>query len=152
MDNVETISKQQHDEEIKRLKELYKPNNAFNIPVSNTLEFFKWWCVFLRPFIPLTEREADVVASLLKQRWELFMLKDIKDPSLLDTLTMSRDTLNKVVEECKISKEYFYVVMSSLKKKGIIDGCITPKLIPNLKGDGTFKLTILFKKDSKNEV
>ena len=142
MENVETISKKQHDEEIRQLKEKYKPNNAYKVPVTDVLDFFKWWCVFLRPFIPLTDREIDVVASLLKQRWELS--KCIKDPSILDTMTMSSDILDKVVEECKITKQHFYVVMSSLKKKGVINGRITPKLIPNLKEEGKFKLTIMF--------
>ena len=149
MESIETIPKQQHDEEIRQLKEKYKPNNAFNVPVANMLDFFKWWCVFLRPFIPLTERETDVVASLLKQRWELFKLKDIKDQSILDALTMSSDTLDKVVEECKITKQHFYVVMSSLKKKGVINGHINPRLIPNMKEEGTFKLTILFKENTQ---
>ena len=142
MEIVETISKKQHDEEIRQLKEKYKPNNAFNVPVTKLLDFFKWWCVFLRPFIPLTDREIDVVASLLKQRWELSKL--IKDPPVLDAMSMSSATLDKVAEECKMTKPHFYVVMSSLKKKGIIDGYITPKLIPNLKEEGKFKLTILF--------
>ena len=146
MESIETIPKKQHDEEIRQLKEKYKPNNAFNISVTDILDFFKWWCVFLRPFIPLTERETDVVASLLKQRWELS--KIIKDPSILDTMTMSSDTLDKVVKECKITKQHFYVVMSSLKKKGVIDGHINPRLIPNMKEEGTFKLTILFKEDT----
>ena len=147
MESIETIPKKQHDEEIRQLKEKYKPNNAFNVPVANILDFFKWWCVFLRPFMPLTERETDVVASLLKQRWELS--KIIKDPSILDTMTMSSDTLDKVVEECKITKQHFYVVMSSLKKKGAIDGHINPRLIPNMKEEGTFKLTILFKENTQ---
>ena len=149
MESIETIPKSIHDEEIRQLKEKYKPNNAFNVPVTGTLDFFKWWCVFLRPFIPLTERETDVVASLLKQRWELFKLKDIKDQSILDALTMSSDTLDKVVEECKITKQHFYVVMSSLKKKGVINGHINPRLIPNMKEEGTFKLTILFKENTQ---
>jgi hypothetical protein len=145
MENIETIPKEQYEEEVKKIKERYKPNNIFNVPVSGTLDFFRWWCVFLRPFVSLTEREIDVVASLLKQRQELS--KNIKDPSILDVMTMNNDTLNKVAEECKITKQHFYVVMSSLKKKGVIDGHINPKLIPNLKNDESFKLTILFKKD-----
>ena len=148
MENVETISKKQHDEEIRQLKEKYKPNNAFNVPVTDMLDFFKWWCVFLRPFIPLTERETDVVASLLKQRWELS--KSIKDSSILDTMTMSGDILDKVTKECKITKQHFYVVMSSLKKKGVINGHINPRLIPNIKEEGAFKLTILFTENTHN--
>lgn len=145
--NIDAVPRQQVNDEVKKLKELYKPNNAFTVPVANTLDFFKWWCVFLRPFIPLTERETDVVASLLRQRWELS--KIIKDPSILDTMTMSGNTLDKVVEECKITKQHFYVVMSSLKKKGVINGHINPRLIPNLKEEGVFKLTILFKESNQ---
>lgn len=145
--NMDAVPRQQVNDEVKKLKELYKPNNAFTVPVANTLDFFKWWCVFLRPFIPLTERETDVVASLLRQRWELS--KIIKDPSILDTMTMSGNTLDKVVEECKITKQHFYVVMSSLKKKGVINGHINPRLIPNLKEEGVFKLTILFKENNQ---
>ena len=144
MENIETISKKQHDEEIRQLKEKYKPNNAFNVPVTDMLDFFKWWCVFLRPFIPLTERETDVVASLLKQRWELS--KSIKDSSILDTMTMSGDILDKVTKECKITKQHFYVVMSSLKKKKVIDGHLDPRLIPCMDIEDNFKLTFLFKK------
>lgn len=144
MESGELITKRQHDEELKKVREKYKPNNAFKVSVTNTLEFFKWWCVMLRPFIPLTERETDVVACFLKQRFELS--KSIKDPAILDTLMMSNDALNKIVEELKITKQHFYVVMSGLKKKNAINGRINPKLVPNLKDDGTFKLTILFEK------
>lgn len=144
---IDAVPRQQVNDEVKKLKELYKPNNAFTVPVANILDFFKWWCVFLRPFIPLTERETDVVASLLRQRWELS--KIIKDPSILDTMTMSGNTLDKVVKECKITKSHFYVVMSSLKKKGVINGHINPRLIPNLKEEGVFKLTILFKENNQ---
>ena len=147
MESAETIPKKQYEEDLRKLKDLYKPNNAFNISVVNSLDFFKWWCVFLRPFIHLTEREIDVMASLLKQRYELS--KIIKDSSVLDTMTMSNDTLSKVIEECKITKPHFYVVMSSLKKKGIVNGSINPRLIPNLKNEGMFKLTILFKDSQK---
>ena len=147
MDSMETIPKQQHDKEIEELRERYKPNNAFNIPVHSTLDFFKWWCVILRPFVHLTEREIDVVASFLRQRSEL--AKITSDPAIIDTLMMSPDTLNKVVKECEMTKQYFYVVMSSLKKKNVINGHINPVLIPNMKEGETFKLTFLFKEDSK---
>ena len=144
---MEESLRQQYSDEIKRLKELYKPNNAFSVPVADILDFFKWWCVFLRPFVPLTERETEVVASILKQRYELSKL--IKDPAILDTMVMSSETLNKIAKECKITKQHFYVVMSSLKKKNIINGHINPKLIPNIKDDGVFKLTILFKESTQ---
>lgn len=145
MENTETIPKKQHDEDIKKLRELYRPNNAFNVPVNSALDFFKWWCIFLRPFIPLTDREVEVVASFLNQRWKLVKSNNISDPAILDTLMMSKEVLNEVIKECHITKQHFYVVMSSLKKKNVINEHINAKLIPNVKDDGLFKLTILFK-------
>ena len=128
------------------VRKVPKPNNLFNVNCETSLDFFKWWCVFLRPFIPLTEREIDVIASFLKQRWELS--KNISDPAILDTVVMSDDVKNKVISECKITLQHFYVVMSTLRKKNVISGnIINPKLIPNIRLDdnGTFRLLIQFK-------
>lgn len=127
-------------------KKVPKPNNLFNVNCATSIEFFKWWCVFLRPFISLTDRETDVIASFLKQRWELS--KSISDAGILDTMVMSDDTKKRVIEECNISLQHFYVVMSSLRKKNVIKGnIINAKLIPNLKEEegGVFRLLIQFR-------
>lgn len=124
----------------------HKPNNMIPVPVTTSMEFFRWWCIFLRPFINLTNREIDVIASFLKQRWELS--KHISDPAILDTMVMSEDTKNKVIEECNITQQHFYVVMSNLRKhKVILGNVINPRLIPNVRQDdnGVFQLLILFK-------
>lgn len=130
---------------------LPKPNNIVPVPTSMGIEFFKWWCIFLRPFINLTNREVEVIASFLNQRWELS--KSITDPAILDTMVMSEATKNKVIEECHITQQHFYVVMSNLRKnKVIINNVINPRLIPNIRKDdnGCFQLLILFKdKDKK---
>lgn len=127
-----------------------KPNNIVTVPTSLGLDFFKWWCIFLRPFINLTNREIDVIASFLKQRWELS--KSISDPAILDTMVMSETTKNKVIEECNITQSHFYVVMSNLRKNNIIvNNTIQPRLIPNIRKDdnGCFQLLILFKDNKK---
>lgn len=126
---------------------LPKPNNIITIPVARDYDFFHWWCVFLRPIVNLTNREIDVIASFLKQRWELS--KSISDQAILDEMVMSDATKRKVMEECGISLQHFYVVMSNLRKSKIIDkGKIHPRLIPNIRQDSDdyFQLTILFKK------
>lgn len=130
-------------------RKIPKPNNLFNVNCATSIEFFRWWCVFLRPFVPLTERETDVIASFLKQRYELS--KSISDPAILDTMVMSDETKNKVITECNITLQHFYVVMSTLRKKGVIKGSIiNPKLIPNMRTDdnGTFRLLIQFKENA----
>ena len=134
----------------KERKGLLKPNNIMTVPTSIGLDFFKWWCIFLRPFIKLTNREMDVIASFLNQRWELS--KNISDPAILDTMVMSEATKNKVIEECNITQQHFYVVMSNLRKNNVIvDNIIEPRLVPNIRKDdnGCFQLLVLFKDISK---
>ena len=129
---------------------LPKPNNIITIPVVREYDFFHWWCVFLRPIVNLTNREIDVIASFLKQRWELS--KSISDQAILDEMVMSDATKRKVMDECGISLQHFYVVMSNLRKSKIIDkGKINPRLIPNIRQDSDdyFQLMILFKKQKQ---
>lgn len=128
------------------MKKLPKPNNIIEINTKLGIDFFRWWCIFLKPFINLTNREIDVMAGFLKERFELS--KSISDPAILDTVVMSGDTRKKVLEECQMSQEYFYVVLSNLKRNNVIvDGRINPRLIPNIKVDsatGYFQLLLLF--------
>lgn len=127
-----------------------KPNNAVTVMTAPGIEFFRWWCIFLRPFINLTNRETDVIASFLNQRWELS--KNISDPAILDTLLMSEAVKSKVIQECNITQQHFYVVMSNLRKNKVITGnTINPRLIPNIRKDdnGCFQLLILFKEAKK---
>ena len=126
---------------------LPKPNNIITIPVAKDYDFFHWWCVFLRPVINLTNREIDVIASFLKQRWELS--KSISDQAILDEMVMSDATKRKVMDECGMTLQHFYVVMGNLRKNKIIEkGKINPRLIPNIRQDSDdyFQLMILFKK------
>lgn len=128
-------------------RRLPKPNNIITIPINKDYDFFHWWCVFLRPVVNLTNREIDVIASFLKQRWELS--KSISDQAILDEMVMSDATKRKVMEECDISLQHFYVVMSNLRKSKIIEkGKINPRLIPNIRQDSDdyFQLMILFKR------
>ena len=131
-------------------RKLAKPNNIVTVPTAVDTDFFKWWCVFLRPFVNLTNREIDVIASFLKHRWELS--KHISDSSILDTVVMGEETKKKVMEECNITLQHFYVVMSNLRKnKVIVNNIINPRLIPNIRqsDNGCFQLLILFKDQKK---
>ena len=132
------------------VKKIPKPNNIIRVTTTPDKDFFKWWCVLLRPFVSLTNKEIDVIASFLRQRWELANKKNITDPSLLDTLLMSEDIKKKVQEECNITLQHFYVIMSNLKKTGVIvNNRIHPRLIPNVKlnKEGQVILMILFEED-----
>lgn len=139
-------NKESNKNDISKSKKIMKkPNNAFTVPTILGIDFFKWWCIFLRPFIKLTGREIEVIASFLNQRW--LLSKNISDPIILDTMMMSETTKNKVIEECNITHQHFYVVMSNLRKhKVIVNGIINPRLIPNIREDdnGCFQLLIRF--------
>ena len=128
-------------------RKLPKPNNIVTVPTPDK-SFFRWWCVFLRPFVNLTNREIEVVACFLKHRWELS--KSISDPAILDAMVMSNDIKKKVMDECHITQQHLYVVMGSLKKHNVVkNNIINPRLIPNIREDdnGCFQLLILFKDD-----
>lgn len=130
------------------VKNKRSPNNLIKVPVTSKKDFFKWWCIFLRPFVNLTNREIDVVSSFLKQRWELS--KVVSDPAILDAMVMSEDTKRKVMEECNITLQHFYVVMSNLRKHKVLKGTIiNPRLIPNIRetDNDCFELRIIFKEE-----
>lgn len=125
-----------------------KPNNVFIVHAGPSTGFFKSWCNVMRLIVPMTNKELDVVASFLKQRWELS--KVISDPAVLDSQLMSNDTKEKVIAELGITRQYLYVLMNSLKKNKIItDAGINSRLIPNVRenDNGTFQFLMLFKDD-----
>ena len=122
---------------------MIKPNAVVRIPT--TLDnFFKQWLIFLKPFHGLTDRQIDIAAVFLKQRYELS--KVISDEKLLDENVMSESTKKQVREECNITLPHFQVIMGKLRKnKVIVDGKINPRFIPNIDEEtGTFQLLLLF--------
>ena len=127
-----------------------KPDGLFKIDADSILDFFKRYYIFLRPIVNLTDREIDVIASFMKHRWLLYRRTPDIDPSTLDILIMTDEIKDEVIKESHLSKQHFYVVMSTLKKKGILkNNIIEPKIIPNVAVDnsGVFKLMIVFKGD-----
>ena len=118
--------------------------NVVRIPTSIEGKFFRYWFEFLEPLHKLTTREIDVIASFVKQRYELS--KVIKDDEILDRVTMSEDTKKKVREDCNMSLAHFQVIIGKLRKnKVILDNRINPRFIPYLTDDkGSFSLLIKF--------
>lgn len=132
---------------------LERVNSCIRIPVSLDYQFFRTLVKFLTPLHHLTTREQDVLASLLKNRFELSYV--INDEELLDKVLMSEDVKAKIKEECNVSDAFFQVILGKLRKENvIIDGKINPLLIPKRlnKDDKYFTLLLLFEfneRDSK---
>jgi hypothetical protein len=126
------------------------PNNVIRIPTSLKKDFFRIWIEFLTPLHSLTNKEKDVAAILLKERYKLS--KAVNDPVLLDRILLGDETKNTIKEELKITEAFLRVIFRKLKStKFIVDNKINAKFIPkNLKDDDTmFQLLFFF--DLKND-
>jgi len=133
-------------------RKIPKPNNIVSIPTQSEDDFFKWWCVLMRLFVNITNKEADIIACFLKKRWELS--KQISDPVLLDSVLMGKEVRKSIIEECGMTLPHYYVLMGKLKKSNVITSSgINPRLIPNIRQDdnGIFQLLVLFKEESKKK-
>lgn len=129
-----------------------RPNSVVSVPCSRN-NFYKYWCIFMRPFIYLTDKEIDVVACFLRIRQEL--ISKTTDRNIVDSILMNNNTRKRVMSECNISLPHFYVIMGSLRKKKVIENdIINPKMIPDMSSDNgdIYQLVILFKKSPDNDV
>lgn len=118
--------------------------NIIRIPTSIDTNFFKYWFEFLKPFHKLTNRECDVAAAFLKERYEL--AKVIKDDAVLDKVLMDEDGKRKIKEKCGLSTTHFQRIMAVFRDKNIVvDNIFNKKFIPNIEEDAKdFKLTLYF--------
>lgn len=121
-----------------------KANNIIRIPSSLDTTFFKYWFAFLKPIHKLTDREIDVLALFVKERF--YLSKKINDEDLINKVLMNEDTKRKIREECNMTVSYFQLIMSKLRQaKVIVDNKINPKFIPNIKEDSnSFQLLLYF--------
>lgn len=120
-----------------------KPNNIVKIPTS-IKDFFRYWFMFLEPFHNLTNRELDVITAIVRNRYKLS--KVVKDNILLDKIALNEESKQKIREECGLSYQHFQIIMTKLRKRGIIshDNKINPKFIPNVTSEDSFSLLLYF--------
>lgn len=122
-----------------------KVNNVIRISTSLEKDFFRMWIEFLTPLHNLTSREKDIVAALLKERF--YLSQSLTNDNLIKRLLLGEDSMRRVKEDCNISKGFLSVVISRLKKRGIlINGDLNQKLIPKRLSpkDKTFQLMMYF--------
>jgi hypothetical protein len=67
---------------------------------------------------------------------------------------MSEDVKRKVQQECNMPSQYFQVMLSKFKKKGVIvNGKLNKKFIPRLReGENSYRLLFLFDLNNKSDV
>lgn len=120
-------------------------DNVVRVPCKLDGKFFKYWFDFLQPLHNLTEREKEVVACYIKKRYELS--QSITDENILNKYLMSKDIEQQIKEECNLKTTHLQVVLTKLRKQGIItqDGAINPKYIPKVDPTkNSFSLLIYF--------
>ena len=124
-------------------------NNVIRISCGLKTNFFRALVEFLTPIHKLCNREKDVLAALLKTRFELS--KEISDEILLDKVTLSNETKERIQKEAGVSSSFYQVIISKLRRAGIITkDRIHPKLIPKYlkSADDCFQLLLYFDFDT----
>lgn len=110
-------------------------------------DFFRAWVEFFKPVHKLTNREMDVLAMFMKERYNLG--KVILDADVLDKVLMSEGTKRKIREACGVTPRYFQVIMCKFRRNKVINNNkIALNLLPSITDDGV-GLLIYF--DFKNE-
>lgn len=120
-------------------------DNVVRVPCKLDGKFFKYWFDFLQPLHNLTKREKEVVACYIKKKYELS--QSITDETILNKYLMSKDIEQQIKEECNLKTTHLQVVLTKLRKQGIItqDGAINPKYIPKVDPTkNSFSLLIYF--------
>lgn len=114
------------------------------------MELFKSWLIFTKPYHNLSDKEIEITAAFLYNRYKLS--KAIIDDVILDSVCMSDDAKRDVRELCHLSVQHFQVMLSKLRKKGIIkDNRLNPRIIPSIRNteDNSYQLLYLFTIDVK---
>lgn len=120
-------------------------NDKLNLSPNG--DFFRLYTAFLQPVHNLTDREMDVLAEYLKERYKLS--KKISDEDTVDRILMSDETRKKIREICGIKPRHINVILSAFRKKGVLrNNKFYLNLIPTLSKTGA-GLLILF--DFKHE-
>jgi hypothetical protein len=119
------------------------PDCVIRIPTTVLTDFFKLWLVFLKPLHHLQNRDMDILAALLKERY--ILSSKVDNPDLVDSIILKPDVRNKIMKKCGLKQAHMYAILRRLKKQGIIkNGKFNLKFIPDLKSPDCFKLMLLF--------
>lgn len=112
-----------------------KVQSNSKLKMSPDGDFFRVWVDFLKPVHNLTDREMDVLALYLKERY--LLSKTIKDEDTLNQVLMSNDTRKKIREACGIKPKHINVILSAFRKRGVLkDNKFYLNLIPSFDENG----------------
>ena len=126
-----------------------KVNSAIKIDTKSVDDFCTKYIHFLRPLHRLPDKEIEVLAHLVKY-W-LILEKQLHKERLINDALYGKEITKKIVEECNIKVSNYRVIISSLRRKGIIDNRTIDKMyipkVANLKKGECYKHLILLNWD-----
>ena len=132
---------------LQNLNREMKPNNIIALRCTGE-SFYRMWVEMLTPFHKLTNRERDVMARIISQRFKL--QESISDPAMLKEVLWSQTSRKDMRESLKMSQANFQMTLSKLHKaKVLVDGDIRPELIPHKGDEPRFCLQIIYDWSSK---
>lgn len=124
-----------------------KPNNLIVLRCTGE-SFYRMWVEMLTPFHKLTNRERDVMARIISQRFKL--QESISDPAMLKEVLWSQTSRKDMRESLKMSQANFQMTLSKLHKANVlVDGDIRPEFIPHKGDEPRFCLQIIYDWSSK---
>ena len=114
------------------------------IPTKIETNFFNYWVEFIRPFNKLTDRELEVLAELLKKRYELS--KVITDEKVIDSVLLSTESKSDIRNKLNLSPAHFNCIIKKFKDTNVIENYnrINAKLIPKISENAESFQFILF--------
>ena len=114
------------------------------IPTKIETNFFNYWVEFIRPFNKLTDRELEVLAELLKKRYELS--KVITDEKVIDSVLLSTESKSDIRNKLNLSPAHFNCIIKKFKDTNVIENHnrINAKLIPKISENAESFQFILF--------
>lgn len=112
---------------------------------TNLRKFFHHWLLVTHPLHNIGKTDRSVLAELLYYRY--LLSQEVNNEELLNKLLFDYEIKNKICEAVGIPKERLAIVLSTLRKVGIVKGrTLNKHYIPELKvGDNSFVMAYKFK-------
>jgi len=112
---------------------------------TNVRSFFYHWVTVTFPIHKLGKMDKAVLAELLYYRYKFSL--QIKSEEFIQKMLFDYDTKLQIAENLKINQGRFAMILTSLRKKGIIKGrVLNSHYTPGLKaGDEEFTFAYKFK-------
>ena len=104
---------------------------TLNLKENSNTDFFDIWVKLLTPFIKTTKKDSELLAELLRKRYELST--KVKDNVILDNLLFSKEVRQDIRKTLGYSVTELTNTLASLRNKQLIgNSSIVASIIPSV--------------------